>query len=208
MSDFSGFPGGGGMQARLSASDARLYSTDRDIAHILKPLVLEFLPQRLQDMVLPELETMLGQAALTMDERGDALRVFLTFVTEGIINSNPLPQMADELERVGWFDPLRVRPEARVAIVAYLGTLFLGVAFQGIREATLNNVGPMSDSEELAKTAFETVDKVVAKANGMGPMNRASFVGLLRSYSSTKNIQLSEEEAEVVVRNYFSGETP
>lgn len=148
------------MQYRMSASDQRLYSPDRDVAHIFKSVMAE-LAERLEDMTLPELETML-QGRLTMDDRGEAVRVLFEFLRDGIINDQPLPEMADELEKVGWFT--RVKPEARVAAMAYLGTIFLGIAFQGIREATQNNVGPLSDAEQTVKAGLAMVDKAIARS--------------------------------------------
>ncbi len=185
------------LQYRMSSSDSRLYSPDRDLAHIFKS-IMAMLAERLEEQTLPEIETLL-EGKITMDDRGDAMHAMLVFMRDGIINDNPKSEMADELQACGWFN---VKPEARAALLAYLGTIFLGASFQAIREATINNVGPLMNAKDVAKAGFDQIKKVVEMANntpGSLTVDLAIVVDLLKNYGSSGGKFMTEEEAKLVI---------
>lgn len=131
------------IQARLSENDSRLYSTNRDVAHNF-PWVIEEVFARCQAGNWQELHALVRSRGVDDAELGavcEALGRFMAIEAE-----NPKEGMGQGLARSGFL----ARPfEARVLVMAYLGTVVLGMHWAGVREATLGGVGPALTQQDL-----------------------------------------------------------
>ena len=132
-------------QARMSEGDPRLYNPSRDCAHNFQAVV-ELVAARLEDGAWPELDSHLKENDVSMDDLGEACAAFCNFVASAA--ENPDEKMEEAMRRVGWFD---CKPLAQAAFLAVLGTVYAGIYFTGVREATFGGVGPASTVHEVAK---------------------------------------------------------
>jgi hypothetical protein len=132
------------LQARVSERDPRFYNINRDVAHNFK-LVARHVAARLEDGAWPELNELLQARQVTQDDLGLACQAFCLFVATSI--EDPQADMEAALDRCGWS---QVKPEAQVAVMAYLGTVLLGMHFAGVREVTFGGQGPALELADLA----------------------------------------------------------
>lgn len=133
----------GGLQARMSEADPRLYNVNRDVAHNFGDVVRE-VAARLEDGAWPAVKAMLARQQVTEDQLGAACAAFCTFVASSV--DVPKERMHEALQRSGWF---AVPEAAQIAYMAYLGTVMTGYFYAGVREATLQGVGPAQTYQDL-----------------------------------------------------------
>lgn len=134
------------MQARLSESDRRLYNPSRDIAHNFLQAA-EAVAGRLEDHVWPELDALLEREGVTMDDLGEACDCYLKYLIQS--KAEPTRSMKQSLQDSGWF---ACKDLAQIALLAHYGAYYAGVAFAGLREATLASEGPLMTVEDLTKS--------------------------------------------------------
>ena len=144
------------MQMRVNASDPRLYSPDRDVAHNFH-VVIQHVAKRLEDSHWAELGDYLKINHITSDQMGEGIKAYILFVMTAVQDKHETPQ--DALTRVGWF---RVPAPVQIAVMAYLGTVMTGMYFVGVREATLGAQGPCSDVSALA-TAADNIGRLLSQ---------------------------------------------
>lgn len=140
------------LQYRMSESDPRLYSPQRDVAHCFLPIMREVF-SRLQHRICPELEQVLEAHALPDQALGDACEALARFIAGAEEQMRERPTRpgegyAQELERCGWFS---VPAAAQMAVMATLGMVVLGWHYAGVREATLSGEGPAMDLKTLSE---------------------------------------------------------
>lgn len=138
------------IQARMSATDPRLYNPGRDVAHCFKAVVLE-VANRLENARWAPVREYLADRAVSDEALGAACEAFTLFVATSVADKDET--MEECLRRVGWF---AVPEAAQVAYMAYLGTVMSGLFYSGVREATLGGEGPVSDSRALAAAGAES----------------------------------------------------
>ncbi len=134
------------LQARMSEGDPRLYSPSRDVAHNFQS-VMEIVAARLEDGAWPELDAHLKENDISMDDLGEACAAFCSFVANSV--NTPEASMQEAMEAAGWF---KCKTLAQTALMAVLGTVYAGIHFHGVREATLGVNGPAATVHELAET--------------------------------------------------------
>lgn len=133
----------GSLQARMSQGDNRLYSVNRDIAHNFDFVVQE-VARCVEEGRWPALTALAAAHKVADETLGKCCQALCRFV--GVQADNPKESMAACLARCGFLD----LPEAaRVVVMAYLGTVTLGIHHRGVREATLNGAGPADTYKRL-----------------------------------------------------------
>ncbi len=144
------------LQARMSEGDPRLYSPSRDVAHNFQA-VMEMVAGRLEDGAWPELDAHLKDNDISMDDLGEACAAFCSFVGDSV--ATPDASMEEAMQAAGWFD---CKPLAQVALLSVLGTVYAGIHFVGVREATLGTGGPAHTVHELvdAGSKFLAITRV------------------------------------------------
>lgn len=135
------------MQARMTEGDRRLYNPSRDVAHNFKE-VLELVAARLEDRQWPELADLLDREGVTLDDLGEACAAYCTYVASAV--DSPKKPMQASLQDSGFF---KCKPAAQVAIMAMIGVCYGGIQHSGIREATVNNEGPLMKVSDLVDAA-------------------------------------------------------
>lgn len=136
------------MQARMSAGDNRLYNPGRDVAHHFKE-VMETVAARLENTAQWfELSAILKQNGTTDEDLGEACAAYCRYLVASA-NDPKLP-MVKAIEQSGFFN---TQPAAQVAVMAMIGTVYAGIQHVGVREATLDKVGPLYDAKSLVKEA-------------------------------------------------------
>lgn len=127
----------------MSEGDPRLYNVNRDVAHNFGDVVRE-VAARLEDGRWPVVGQLLARYQISEDQLGEACKAFCTFVASAV--DVPKERMNEALARSGWF---HVPEAAQVAYMAYLGTVMTGYFYAGVREATLQGVGPAQTYQDL-----------------------------------------------------------
>lgn len=138
-----------GLQARMSEGDRRLYNPGRDVAHNFKE-VMEMVAGRLEDEKWPELAAVMKREDVDMDDLGAACGAYCTYLAWAADPEKQELSMVEALTETGWF---KCKPGAQVAVMAMLGTCYAGIAYGGIREATIGGEGPLQDIAELMEHA-------------------------------------------------------
>jgi hypothetical protein len=113
------------------------------VAHCFGDVVRE-VAGRLEDGRWPVVNEIIAKHGVTQDQLGQACEAFCKFVASS--TEIPKERMNESLARCGWFDVPEV---AQVAYMAYLGTVMSGYFFAGVREATLQGVGPALTCQDL-----------------------------------------------------------
>lgn len=139
------------LQGRMTANDPRYYNPNRDVAHNFVD-IMSRVSARLEDNQWPELGEILEREAVTIDDLGEACAAYCTFMGTAPAEGDNQVTMAESLRNAGFF---ACKPGAQVAIMAMLGTVYAGVAYQGIREATIGDSGPLKDIHALLDSAEE-----------------------------------------------------
>jgi len=141
------------LQARMSSSDPRLYSPNRDVAHCF-PGVVKDLTARMEQSRWAELHKLLDASGHTdhasQAERAKASAVFLA-VMAGAVN-NRKKGLYDVMIDAGWFE---LSPALQVMYMAYLGSIMTGVFFAGVRDASFGGPEPAASVEELVAAGTE-----------------------------------------------------
>lgn len=127
----------------LKPHDPRLYSPNRDPAHNFD-YVVKALAGRVEDGTWPELTRLAAADGVTMDDLGQGCQVLCHYVMGALDDKKET--MAQALARSGWLD---LRPTVRIVLMAYLGTIWLGIQWAGVREATLGGEGPLMGYADL-----------------------------------------------------------
>lgn len=135
------------LQARMSASDNRLYNPSRDVAHNFKS-VMEMVLDRLDHDRWPDLTEVLKREGVTLEDLDAACNCYCNFILAGAENGALL--MSDVLDDSGFLD---CKPAAQVAVMAMLGTCYTGIQFAGMRETTMGGEGPLLTVKELQQQA-------------------------------------------------------
>lgn len=137
------------LQARMSEGDRRLYNPGRDVAHNFQK-VAEMVAGRLEDERWPELREVLDRESVNMDDLGEACGAYCTYIAWAADPEKGELSMQEALKESGFFD---CKPAAQVAVLAMMGTCYAGMAFGGIREATVGGEGPLETIDEIMKHA-------------------------------------------------------
>lgn len=124
------------LNARMSQSDPRLYNVNRDVAHNFD-FVIQEVAKCMEEQRWRTLTTLAKTHQISDFELGRTCEALIKFI--GVQVDNPKESMAACLARCGFLD----LPEmARVIVMAYLGNVTLGIHHSGVREVTLDGVGP------------------------------------------------------------------
>jgi len=142
-----------GAQMRLPG-DSRNYNVNRDVAHCAR-YVIEVMLARFEADSWPELTTFCQVAGASKADIAKAMSAYIKTIAE---LGDHRQKMEESLIASGWFD---CPWAARVAVMAMLGVTMFGIQWQGIREATLNGVGPTLTMRHLIRSANEAVNKVL-----------------------------------------------
>ena len=135
------------IQARMSASDNRLYNPNRDVAHNFSE-VLHLVASRLEDETWVELKEVLARENVSMDDLGDACGCFCNYVASG--KNHPNRSMFESLKSEKFFD---CKPAAQIAVLASIGVCYAGIMHAGIREATIASEGPLMSVTDFLRYA-------------------------------------------------------
>jgi hypothetical protein len=124
------------LQAKMSQGDPRYYNVNRDLAHNFDQLIMEVVSQ-CEKGTWPSLVKICQDNGVTDEQLGKVCQALCRFM----FSSTDLPKesMGSCLTRCGFFDMPEV---ARIAILARLGIVTLGVHWTGVHEATIGGVGP------------------------------------------------------------------
>lgn len=137
----------GGLQMR-SQSDPRLYNPSRDVVHNFSD-VFQRVAGHLEQQVWEDLKAHVDDYNLEMEELGRACQVFVEFMLSA--HTVKPRELRELLEKVGWFTISR---QVRLAYLACLGLVMVGVYQAGIWEATvMGPTGPLLSSKELVSRA-------------------------------------------------------
>jgi hypothetical protein len=131
------------LNARMSASDPRLYNPNRDVAHNFD-FVITAVASAIESGRWDAPLAIARAKGITDEELGAACSALCRFVTVQV--DDPKESMYSCLVRSGFLD---LKPEARVIVMAYLGNVILGMHWAGVREATLGGSGPAQTYQHL-----------------------------------------------------------
>lgn len=125
------------MQARMSASDQRLYSPNRDLGHCFDAVIQE-VAARCEAGQWDTVVVLAKEKKVSDEELGRACQALCHFVVTQLDDRHE--SMSHCLARCGFLD---LNPHARVIVMAHMGAVILGMHWAGVREATLGGVGPV-----------------------------------------------------------------
>jgi DNA polymerase III epsilon subunit-like protein len=91
------------------------------------PGIVENVANNLEEERFPVLHKWLAEKEVTADELGEVCRVYIEFMRTAHLN--PDEKVHEALERVGWF---KLRDEARIAYIFYIGAQVMGTMWAGI----------------------------------------------------------------------------
>lgn len=132
------------LNMRVSSSDPRPYHPGRDLAWNFGEVVNLALRRCLSQRAWPELQAMLKREGVTEDDLNEAYRAFAEFVCESA--KDPSKDMKACLDEAGW----DLAPAAaQIGFLACIGTVMAGYYWSGVREVTLNGVGPADGFHDL-----------------------------------------------------------
>lgn len=136
------------LNARMSQNDPRLYSPNRDVAHNFEAVIQE-VAKAVETDRWDTLTQLANDHNITGEQLGLCLQALCKFVI--VQADHPKESMAACLSRCGFLD---LPPIARVVVMAYLGTVTLGIHWAGVREATLDGQGPALTYKGLRATGY------------------------------------------------------
>lgn len=128
------------LQARL-ADNTPWYSANRDLSHCFK-FILGELARRVSKDPWPAAAKILADAGVPPEKQGEAISALVRFTAGCTRNNNMLGQ----LEESGWFE---LPEEVHLAILGTIGQIVLGIAWSGMKEATIGGAGPAKDMKTL-----------------------------------------------------------
>lgn len=132
----------------FSSGEDRLYNPNRDVAHCFG-WVVEEASRRLASQQWPVLADYCKAHGVTPEELAAAAASFSAAVAQAAEHPEER-RPAQTLKRVGFLD---VRDEAQFAYQAVLGTVCLGIFWQGVKHASVGGFNPVVNSEGLAREA-------------------------------------------------------
>lgn len=132
-----------GTQARMSESDNRYYSPNRDVAHNFNYVISE-VADRIEGGKWDYLLELAKKEGVTDDQLGQVCAALIKF--SAVQLDHKKESMASCLSRCGF---LELSPAARAIVMAWMGTVYLGMMWSGVREATLGGVGPVQSYQKL-----------------------------------------------------------
>lgn len=138
------------LQIRLDSRDPRWYNINRDIAYNFSHAI-RLTASRLENAAWPALAKILKEKGITDEDLGRACQALCLFVASSA--DNPKETMWQSLTRSGWD---KVPEEAQIAVMAVLGTVMIGYYWSGVREATINGVGPAMDMDDLRSFGLQS----------------------------------------------------
>jgi hypothetical protein len=130
------------VNARMSQSDQRLYSPNRDLAHCFGDVMKE-VAASCEDGKWDALVDLARANKVTDEQVGEGCAALLYFIYS---QSDQRESMAQGLARCGFLD---LDPVVRVILMAHLGKVILGMHWAGVKEATLGGVGPAQTYRDL-----------------------------------------------------------
>jgi hypothetical protein len=131
------------IQARMSQDDKRFYSVNRDLAHNFGQIMME-VATRCEEERWSVLTSLLKDKGVSQEEVGKAIQALCRFVaTQTDIKKE---SMGSCLARCGFLD---LPTAAQAVVMAYLGTVVLGVHWAGVHEATISGEGPTMSYQNL-----------------------------------------------------------
>lgn len=131
------------LNARMTASDPRLYNVNRDVAHNFD-FVIQEVAKSVETGRWEPLTRLAKAHKVSDNDLGKCCAALCKFVY--VQAENPKESMAACLARCGWQELPEI---ARVVVMAYLGIITLGIHHRGVREATMNGVGPADTYKKL-----------------------------------------------------------
>jgi hypothetical protein len=134
-----------------------LFNPGRDVAQLF-PFLAVAVVRNIEAKVWPELHEKFGGD----DEQGvrfaSGILAFSKFVAAAADVGDA--SMDDRLKAAGFHD---LDADTRIVLMAYLGQLVLGLCYHGVREITLNNVGPLSTAKSIVDLANQAAARMAAK---------------------------------------------
>ena len=117
-------------QWRHRGSKDPYYTPSRDITQFFPDLV-KMVAILLEAEVCGPLHDWCKASGVTMDDLGEAAGAYCRFMN--LAHEVPEESVEEGLRRAGWF---KVKPEAQVAYMYYVGTVTTGTFHRGIRDIT------------------------------------------------------------------------
>ncbi len=140
---------------------------NRDIAHNFQ-FVLRTVAGRLEDHPWKALRQLLQSAGVTEQVLGETCEAFIHFAVS--MTDNRKETMEQALNRCGWD---KLPEEAKIAFMAYFGTVYAGMAFAGIRSATYGDKGPVEDMKREGMVEFaEQISKAMTRRMWVKKLSR------------------------------------
>lgn len=139
------------LQARMKPDDPRLYNVSRDVAHNFA-YVVEETAKRCEQGGWQELDKLAKDWGTTPEDVGRACQALCRFVLGQLDTIGE--SMPNALARCGWFD---VPTPARAYVMAYMGTIVLGMNWAGVHEATIGGEGPILTYKRLRYVGMRCV---------------------------------------------------
>lgn len=126
------------LQAKMAQPhDPRLYSPNRDTAHNFDYVIQE-VASRVEARAWDALTEYAKASDVSDLDLGLGCQCLCRYVMGSV--DDPKESMSQSLTRSGFLD---LKPAVRVILMAYLGTVTLGIHWVGVREATLDGTGPV-----------------------------------------------------------------
>jgi hypothetical protein len=144
------------VQFRLSASDERFYSPDRDLAYCASNLIKRAIVGLDPDKQEPWVVKSIQDNNISLESLSDAAKALATYINNTLTDPQ-YKQPLDSLEAAGFFKlPLPVQQ----LVCAKVGQVFLSAIFPSIRDVIRDPHKPAYKIEDLGAIAACTADKI------------------------------------------------
>ncbi len=155
------------LQIRLSPTENRLYSPDRDLAYCSAKLVMRAIqgldPERQEPWVLKYL----ADNKIVPDELVEGAMVMAKYLNHTLLDPQ-YKQPFEALEAAGFF---KLSPAVQTIICAKVGQVFISAFFPSIRDVTRDPTDPPLDTEEIEKVAVTMQNRMWRHAKYPGWVN-------------------------------------
>jgi len=149
-------------QVRPPAGDPRAYAPNRDVAYLFQP-AMQQVAAWIEDGSLPVLAEFMKKQGIEPAAIGTACAKMCQCMGDGSRPEFKKETCVESLARSGFIEePV----EAQLAVLAALGAVFVGVTHKGLREATLDGVGPMQSIGELLSDSERLLAKFAGSTEG------------------------------------------
>lgn len=145
-------------------TDDRMYNPSRDLAHCFAP-VMAVVRDRIGGGAWAYLTTFAKGENVTDTELAQAYKCLCEFVATQMTKQE---SMVEALERCGF---LAVPEPAKAILMAYLGTVIVGMHWQAVRDAAVGSQGPAMTYRDLA-VAGEKFAKLMAVPKWRRPLHK------------------------------------